>query len=500
MAHYRILHGENLRVEITAACFDPKHQLLLTGATDGTLKVWNFNNGFCVRHMSISPRAEVTAVFWVPDRILAVGWDRIVTEFAEVGIETEYPHGKQWDVQHSDDILCAAISSRKVLVTASYNGDLVFWRSETGQPYKKFNVEEPQTSIRMMYGGIKKIESEEKKERSEMYKMTHRLTLLPQYMKIQKKVQSDMSVVSLKPRHISTIAIPSLATDVREMSIQSVMFLESRPSIPNYGTILTALDNGKILVWNHDRLGGYIDQFNAIHMAGDSVSFMSTDETDTYLFTGTVRGYLKTWLLTNFCLPIDSHVHISLPQLRLQFPFLMKTAFLGRAKRSVKTQPFPMLLNSYKAHTKALTSITYIDRRKILLTASSDCSVRMWTLGGQYLGTIGSPVPLAHVDENSYIHKNFRIPPDIKREASFTTLHVLTDGETHSLFKKPLEMKDDEEETPEQKQRRRCIYGKSLKEPILGKHFKLPKGAALQETPIIDKSLPYVGLNLNFCY
>lgn len=39
MAHSRVLHGETLRVEITAACFDPKHQLLLTGATDGTLKV-----------------------------------------------------------------------------------------------------------------------------------------------------------------------------------------------------------------------------------------------------------------------------------------------------------------------------------------------------------------------------------------------------------------------------------------------------------------------------
>lgn len=493
MAHSRILHGENLRVEITAACFDPKHQLLLTGATDGTLKVWNFNNGFCVRHMSISAGAEITAVFWVPDRILAVGWDRTVTEFAEVGIETEYPLGKQWDVQHSEDILCAAISSQKVLVTASYNGDIVLWRSETGQPYKKYNVEEPKTSIRMVYGGMKKVEAAKREEQSELYKMTHRLTFLPQYMRIPRRA-SDVSETAQKPRQISVITLPKLATEVRKMSIQSVVFLESRPSSPEYGTLFTSLDNGKVLVWNHNRLGGYLGQFNAIHMAGDSISFMTTDETDTYLFTGTIRGYLKTWLLTNFCVPKESLVNLSMPQLRLQFPFLMKTAFLGRAKRSVRTQSLPMLLNSYKAHTKPITSINYIDRRKILLTASSDCSVRLWTLGGQYLGTLGSPVPLRRVVEMSYLNRNFRIPPDIKREASFTTLHVLTDGEAHPVFKKTLELVEDEDDTPEQKQRRRCIYGKNLKEPILGKNFKLPTPAPIQTIPSIDNSLSHVSV------
>lgn len=183
--------------------------------------------------MSISPDAEVTAVFWVPDRILAVGWDRTVTEFAEIGIETEYPHGKKWDVQHSEDILCAAISPQKVLATASYNGDIVFWRSETGQPYKKFNVEEPEMSIRMAYGGMKKVE-EKKEEKSELYKMTHRLSYLPQYMRIQQKRTSEVFESGQKDRHISTILLPKLVREVREMSIQSVIFIKSRPSLPGW--------------------------------------------------------------------------------------------------------------------------------------------------------------------------------------------------------------------------------------------------------------------------
>lgn len=38
-AHTRLLHGELIPVEITAACFDPGYQLLVTGARNGTLKV-----------------------------------------------------------------------------------------------------------------------------------------------------------------------------------------------------------------------------------------------------------------------------------------------------------------------------------------------------------------------------------------------------------------------------------------------------------------------------
>ncbi|CAH2107918.1 unnamed protein product [Euphydryas editha] len=84
-AHTRLLHGELIPVEITAACFDPGYQLLLTGARNGTLKVWNFNTGLCLKNMAIEYMCEVTNCFWVEGRILAVGWNRHVTEFEEAG-------------------------------------------------------------------------------------------------------------------------------------------------------------------------------------------------------------------------------------------------------------------------------------------------------------------------------------------------------------------------------------------------------------------------------
>lgn len=81
MSHTRHLYGEILRVQITAATFDSKHQLLLTGARDGTLKIWNFNNGFCMRNLAIEDNCEVTSVFWVGDRyIMAFVTSHVVTD------------------------------------------------------------------------------------------------------------------------------------------------------------------------------------------------------------------------------------------------------------------------------------------------------------------------------------------------------------------------------------------------------------------------------------
>jgi WD40 repeat protein len=165
-AHTNMVHGEKINIQITAGCFDPKYQLLLTGARDGTLKVmidlvlwqkikskthltfskiWNFNDGFCVRNLMIEYMCEVTAVFWVPDRIFAVGWNRHVTEFADRVDETDFGIGKSWDTCHTDEILCAATRLPQILATGSRNGELILWNFETGQPYRKYHVADPQT-------------------------------------------------------------------------------------------------------------------------------------------------------------------------------------------------------------------------------------------------------------------------------------------------------------------------------------------------------------------
>lgn len=61
-AHSLVRSGRDEAVEITAACFDPPQQLLLTGAANGTLKIWNFNTGICVRNMTIGDSKSVPSL------------------------------------------------------------------------------------------------------------------------------------------------------------------------------------------------------------------------------------------------------------------------------------------------------------------------------------------------------------------------------------------------------------------------------------------------------
>lgn len=115
---------------------------------------------------------------------------------------------------------------------------------------------------------------------------------------------------------------------------------------------------------------------------------MVTDSENEFLFTGTVVGYIKIWLIKNYCLTPSAVVHISMPLYRLQFPFLINDRIRTRAKAALKNQPNPLLLSSYKGHTGAVLHFEYIQESKLLLSASSDKTVRVWTLSGRYIGNL----------------------------------------------------------------------------------------------------------------
>lgn len=170
-------------------------------------------------------------------------------------------------------------------------------------------------------------------------------------------------------------------------SVHAMLFLESRPMDDRHGTLLVALSTGMIQVFSHHpQAPGYVESFNAIHMAGDAIISMTTDRANRYLLTGTSLGYIKTWLICNFwcgpdvcvcfslmfdrplfSVPKDEVQHINMPELRIQFPFMIVDKWMGRAKRTVRGQPNPLLVNSFKAHTAAVTSLILLEAPKLLM-------------------------------------------------------------------------------------------------------------------------------------
>nr|B0WYR6.2 RecName: Full=WD repeat-containing protein on Y chromosome; Short=WD40 Y [Culex quinquefasciatus] len=434
-AHTQVVNGLLEQVQITAACFDPKLQLLLTGARDGTLKVWNFNSGSCMSSMSIQEGCEVTAVFWEPTSILAMGWNHAVVEFPVGTTGMDFPRGIDWQKLHSDDILCASVthSEPKAIATCSYTGEIVFWLMETGQPYQRFNAAKPQQKI-PVNAMTTKIGKPKRRSRMSVF--------MPQEQ--------------LRQRRLTRIVMPVKAEQLRQLTIHELLFLESRPMHPEVGTLLSSLDTGVIQVYSHHVDGGFLGSFNAVHMAGDRVVSMTTDPYNKFLFTGSYLGYVKTWLL---------EASFNRAALKMQFPFLLDDIIPGRAKRSVANQPLPWLLNSYQAHRNCITALSYIPATKLLLSASSDHTIRIWSLAGRYIGLLGSPVKWATIDADVPIPKEygFRIPPDLQREVSFTTAQVLRGGERAIKLKSRILQEASERRRTEAVE----TYGQPLEDPII---------------------------------
>lgn len=275
-AHTRMLHGEEIPVEITAATFDPGYQLLLTGAHDGSLKMWDFKTNSCLRNMRIEAGCEVTSVIWVKGRILAVGWNRHVTEFADSG-GAAGPGGafsKPWETCHTDDILCAAARIPQTLATATYNGELVLWRLETGQPYKQYDVYNPTGRIKIKYSTQRK---EATRTKSQIMGIKQRQTMVR---------ENIPGLAGPAKRKWSSVKVPESCVPVKGLAIRVILFLSTRPMLPNVGTLLVGVDNGSVQVWSHHLLGGFIAAFWVAHATGDYVISMATDDKNEYLFTG----------------------------------------------------------------------------------------------------------------------------------------------------------------------------------------------------------------------
>ncbi|KAF5307990.1 hypothetical protein FQR65_LT06558 [Abscondita terminalis] len=500
-AHTRLVHGEAIPVEITAATFDPGNQLLLTGASNGSLKVWNFNTGTCLRNMSIESECEVTAVIWIRGRILAIGWNKHVIEFADSDgtSSTGGVFSKAWDTKHNEDVLCAAVRIPQTLVTSTYSGELVLWRLETGQPYKRFNVADPTGQIKLEYT----IHKDDDKKRAitgqqRMNRAARTVAILSRIHKTTKKAAEfplKPIVIALgnpeaRVTKISAATVPETCMPLRGLAVYSMIFLSSRVMMPGVATLLVAVENGTVQVWSHHPGGSFITAFQVTHTARDYVTSMATDESNEFLFTGTNTGYIKVWLMIDYYQP--EQVKVCMPKYRLMFPFLLKTVILGRAKRANKSQLKPTLLSSYKAHLLPVSGLTYINEAQILISASADCTARLWTLGGRYLGTLGTFKPWIpiHIDSPLEEDHQYQIPTDIKRIASFTTMQVFTGGQRE---RKVTKIDDDKERsTVHIDMAKANIYGRRLEEPILGNYFKIPPRITGKYDFALDTSFPYI--------
>ncbi|XP_044194675.1 WD repeat-containing protein on Y chromosome isoform X2 [Thunnus albacares] len=129
-------HGED---ELTCMALDSSHRRLITGACNGTIKVWSLLNGLNLHKLEPVTNSEVTAVTCLHDnQLLAVGWSQKIAQYDITGAKDLYVRAdmawKSKGVHKSDILAVAQCSSLGVVATASHDGEVIIWRLETQGP------------------------------------------------------------------------------------------------------------------------------------------------------------------------------------------------------------------------------------------------------------------------------------------------------------------------------------------------------------------------------
>ncbi|KAK3091806.1 hypothetical protein FSP39_022754 [Pinctada imbricata] len=494
-AHKIVERGVEYPVEITTMTFDGPCRRLITGARDGSVKVWNFNNGACLQQFDVPGGLTITSIVSTHHRIYITGWCQLVHIYVDGGGE-EYR--KNWRNRHTDDILCMSHMNPNIMATGSYNGDVIIWSRDTGQMYCKLNAfsgTKPFTDTAHALNAEQKLDEEDESVEDDRDQ-----SLSPSWKgsKATKAVRTGIGLLQ-KIRHVargvqgfpkeddesrtleSPLNHPLLSSigdkseplqskreeydDIcksYEAAVEQIVFLNTRDQLHrDTASLVTCGSEGWVRFWSLHHQGGLLGQFNAAHSVGESVHAMVTDDNNQFLITADTAGYVKVWEISEYCTKdtytLDQRekrwnelLHLfsfmrfewrgkDVPK---QFSFLsMRPCNIGTRPPPMVTEPqktlrWPLLVNSFRAHIRMINTIDYVNDRKVIITASEDSSIRVWALHGGYIGTFGETWPVIDkILTKGGSDVETRIPNDLRRVGSARTLRVLSAGQPTQKWK-----------------------------------------------------------------
>ncbi|XP_053387026.1 WD repeat-containing protein 49-like isoform X3 [Mercenaria mercenaria] len=374
-------HGS---AEVTCLTQDSTETRLLTASTDGTVKIWDFN-GHCYHTLDCSggQPADIGQVLSLKRSVLAVGWAKYVTVFRDTSFREFHVLPSDWKggQEHTEDVLCAAFMPPNILATGSYDGEIVIWNTNS------------EHSSRHLTQRMKK----RTKSRSSTFVTKTRENTNVSMM------SRKASRASLHSRGSGTDEETPVSEEKEQQyveeneyswAISKLLFLEARKgnSASGCANLVSCGGNGIVRFWNssHNTL---MAEFTAHQHAGSII--MASDKNNQYLVTGDVDGVLKVWEILEYATHSVDQPITEQPPLRTQF------------------QPHQDMINTLELCER--------NERLIIISASSDCSVSLWDVHGNRIGTFGQEEhwkiePYSHVEEFEEFEEKEEEEEDIEME------------------------------------------------------------------------------------
>ena len=134
----------------------------------------------------------------------------------------------------------------QALATGTYNGDLIFWRLETGQSYRRFNVSYPTGIFKLEY-----LKEKDEQKRADVESATSKSSRASSKSKKEKTRTLSDQLSLTKGKSISEqklLEMKKVHHVQRNLAIYSLLFLNNRETLPDQATLLAAVENGMIQV------------------------------------------------------------------------------------------------------------------------------------------------------------------------------------------------------------------------------------------------------------
>ncbi|XP_022084992.1 WD repeat-containing protein on Y chromosome-like [Acanthaster planci] len=360
---FSILEAHN-KEDITSMVFNTTGRKMITGARNGTIKVWNFQNGHNIIQFEPVAEAEITGLVSLGKRkgVLAVGWSRQIVFYNDQDAETLLVKANtSWKggQVHKDDILTVAYCPPNLLATACFDGEIIVWSVETETIFIRLRKGQSWQVSKRLREALASLErTKEKPLSGRVGEFSARQSV---------SGSSSQSSHNSRPntRHQTSHRHPA---GFKQAPVDKILFLKSR--IINKGltegAVLISSEAGFLHFWS---IYGFSNNHKGCFYASNSVTkeesvlAMTTNHDDSLLITGDTIGHVYVWDVSQYCLEQTGKEET-------QRPPMMKT---------------------WHAHDSAVVSVEYIKEAygSFVLTASSDCTARLWTIEGHYVGTFG---------------------------------------------------------------------------------------------------------------
>ncbi|CAC5376425.1 unnamed protein product [Mytilus coruscus] len=114
----------------------------------------------------------------------------------------------------------------------------------------------------------------------------------------------------------------------------------------------------------------------------------------------------------------------------------------GYALSGYEEEP-PELVNTWRGHVDSISCIELVEKNKVIMTASIDCTVRLWNYEGNYIGTFGQPEQWDLYNTSTFCHP--MVPYDVLIDPmSLPSQPVLKEGTKTEDLQEEIKKKEDE--------------------------------------------------------